>query len=213
MKVMIAVPCMDQIPARFAQSLAMLQRPEGCEIIVGFQVGSLVYSSRNTLAKNAVKEEADYVLWLDSDMVFPPDFLIRMLAVLKEKKLDFLSALYFRRNPPYSPVLFDLLDVTETGCDFNGLEKVPEEIFEVKGCGFGGVLMDTSVIIDVAAKYGRMFDPFPGVGEDLSFCWRARECGYTLYCDPSFKMGHVGYAVITEDYYNAFRRIDNAGEA
>lgn len=210
MKVFIAVPCMDQLPARFAQSLAMLKRHE--DTVVSFEIGSLVYFSRNNLAKAAIKHEADWVLWLDSDMTFPPDFLVRMIRICEEKGLDFLSGLYFRRNPPYATVLYDRLEATDHGASFTTFEFVPDELFEIGGCGFGGVLMRTEVLMDVMGKFHRIFDPIDGMGEDLSFCWRARQCGYHLWCDPTLEMGHVGYAEITRGYFEAYRRgNDDAG--
>ena len=205
MKVFIAVPCMDQLPARFCQSLAMLQRAG--DTVVGFEIGSLVYFSRNNLAKEAIKAEADWVLWLDSDMTFPPDLLQRMLKTCEENGLDFLSGLYFRRNPPYSTVLYDRLEATDKGASYTTLESVPDGLFEIGGCGFGGVLMKTDVLMDVMGKFKRIFDPLDGLGEDLSFCWRARQCGYKLYCDASLEMGHVGYAEITRADFEAWRQI------
>ena len=63
-KIMIAVPCMDMVPAQFASSLAMLQK--GANITaVACQIGSLVWTARDALASQAIKSEADYVLWLD----------------------------------------------------------------------------------------------------------------------------------------------------
>lgn len=203
-KLFIAVPCMDQIPARFAQSLAMLRR-DG-EAQVGFQIGSLVYSSRNDLAKTAIRIEADEVLWLDSDMVFDPDLLIRMRKIMYENDLDFLTGIYFRRNPPYSTVLFDRLERVDEKCSYSTFESIPDGLFEVGGCGFGGVLMKTDVLMDVAGKFGRLFDPLPSMGEDISFCWRARQCGYKIFAESSLLMGHVGYNVVTKDYFEAFRR-------
>lgn len=208
MKVFIAVPCMDQLPARFCQSLAMLKGAGDTQ--VGFEIGSLVYFSRNNLAKAAIKAEADWVLWLDSDMTFPPDLLQRMLRICEENGLDFLSGLYFRRNPPYSTVLYDRLEATEKGASFTTFESVPDDLFEIGGCGFGGVLMKTDVLMDVMGKFKRMFDPLDGLGEDLSFCWRARQCGYKLYCDASLEMGHVGYAEITREYFEAWRKNEDA---
>ena len=73
MKVFVAIPSLDTVPALFCQSLALLQRAG--DTIVGFQVGSLVYNARNELARQAIKSEADWVLWLDSDMVFSSDLL------------------------------------------------------------------------------------------------------------------------------------------
>ena len=73
MKTLIAVPSMDQVPARFAQALAMLQKEGDCAVT--FQIGSLVYMSRDNLAQQAIQMGADRILWLDSDMVFSPDVL------------------------------------------------------------------------------------------------------------------------------------------
>ena len=103
-KTLIAVPCMDQVPAQFAQSLAMLQK-EG-PTTVAFQIGSLIYTSRNNLAAIAINQETDYIFWLDSDMMFPPGVLRHMLKVIQEQEDDvILSGVYYRRvasTPPRS---------------------------------------------------------------------------------------------------------------
>ena len=203
MKVFIAVPSMDTLPALFCQSLALLQRAGDTKI--GFEVGSLVYNARNNLARQAIQAEADWVLWLDSDMVFGPDLLQRMLKVCTENDIEFLTALCFRRKPPYTPCLFDRLDKIDKGASYTALLSVPEGRFKVGGCGFAGVLMSTQVILDVGAKFGgRMFDPMDGFGEDVSFCWRARQCGYDIWCDSDIEMGHVGSCVVTRGYFEAF---------
>lgn len=215
MKVFIAVPSMDTLPALFCQSLALLQRAGDTQ--VGFEVGSLVYNARNNLARQAIKAEADYVLWLDSDMVFRPDTLQRMLSVCLDNNIDFLTALCFRRKPPYTPCLFDKLEKLpdDKGAAYTALMSVPDGRFKVGGCGFAGVLMSTDVLISVAAKFeGRMFDPMPGFGEDVSFCWRARQCGYDIWCDSDIEMGHVGSCIVTRGYFEAFNGGGNydAGE-
>ena len=61
-KILIAIPCMDQVPAPFAQSLAMIRKGEN-SCAVAFQMGSLIYTSRNNLAKKAI-EDADLVLFV-----------------------------------------------------------------------------------------------------------------------------------------------------
>lgn len=203
MKIFIAVPSLDTVPALFCQSLALLQRAGDTK--VGFEVGSLVYNARNNLARQAIKEEADYVLWLDSDMVFGPNLLQKMLQVCTENDIDFLTGLCFRRKPPYTPCLFDKLEKTESGASYTALMSVPEGRFKVGGCGFAGVLMSLDVILSVAAKFdGRMFDPLNGFGEDVSFCWRARQCGYDIWCDSEIELGHVGSCVITRAVFESY---------
>ena len=205
MKVFIAVPSMDTVPALFCRSLALLQRAG--DTMIGFEVGSLVYNARNNLARQAIKAEADWVLWLDSDMVFSPDFLQRMLAVCQENNIDFLTALCFRRKPPYTPTLFDRLEKIEKGASYTALLSVPDGRFQVGGCGFAGVLMSTDVLLSVASKFdGRMFDPINGFGEDVAFCWRARQCGYEIWCDSKIEMGHVGQCVVTRGFFDAYNQ-------
>ena len=204
-KILIAIPCMDMVSARFAQSLTTLKKVGQCTVC--FFIGSLVYDSRNTLTAMAVENECDYIMWFDSDMVFEPDTLERMMKVLDEHpEIDILSGLYFRRGHPFTPVLFSKLEVNEKNeLEFNGYDDVPDGLFEVAGCGFGCVLMRTECLMDIAAKEGGgvWFSPMVNAGEDCAFCIRARREGYRIFCDPSVQLGHMGYAPITRAFYEA----------
>lgn len=195
-KILICVPCMDMVAAGFAQSLSMLQKG-GNETAVMFQVGSLIYESRNKLAMQALKMEADYTMWFDSDMIFEPDTMIKLL----EHNAPIVSGAYFRRCPPYHLVAFDKCDPTKR--EWTDL-PLPTETVPCGGVGFGCVLVRTDVLLDVAAKFNTWFEPIGGLGEDLAFCWRARECGYDVLLDPKVSCGHVGHIVVNEDFYKAY---------
>ena len=204
MKTLVAIPCMDNVAARFCQSLACLQSVGETKVM--HNAGSLVYLSRETLCVNAIKLEADYILWLDSDMVFEPDLLRRMMQTMQDADLDFLTAAYFRRSAPYTPVLYRKIDFDGEACKWEELKEVPAPdsgLFEVEGCGFGCVLMKTDIVLDVKGKFGKLFTPIGGTGEDLSFCWRARQCGYKLMCDPSIPIGHYGHIVVTREFWES----------
>ena len=222
-KSLVAIPCMDQCPSPFMQSVSSILTPPEDRSLIATQMGSLIYTSRNELALRAMKfgkdedgddaiidTDFDYVLWLDSDMVFGQDLLIRMKKVMDENDLDFLTGLYFRRVPPYSPVLFDTLEITEEGgCHWTDFKSVPEQgLFKVGGCGFGAVLIKTDVLFDVQARFGNMFQPIANMGEDLSFCWRARQCGYDIWCDPSIELLHVGYVAIGRKFYESYQSVN-----
>ena len=212
-KIMIAVPCMDQVPTPFCLSLAMIRKPEGDEFACATRMGSLVYNARNDLALQAITTEFDYVFWLDSDMVFSQDILIRMLKTARENDLDFLSGLYFRRTQPFTPVAFDHLEVNEDGeCEWSEFEELPQSLFEVGGCGFGCVLIKTKVLEDVHDKFVDMFMPISHMGEDLSFCWRARQLGYKIWMDPTITLGHVGYSVINRKFYESYKSVKEREE-
>lgn len=210
-KILIAVPCMDMVSARFAQSLATLRKVGQCT--VSFLIGSLVYDSRNKLAGLAMQMEADYIMWFDSDMVFQPDTLERMMDVMdKNPDIDILSGLYVRRGAPFTPVIFSKLEVNEHGeLEWDDVVNIPDEPFEVAGCGFGGVLMKTDCLYEIASKEngGMWFTPIAGAGEDCAFCIRARESGYKIWCDPRIELGHMAYAPVTREFYDAVKKGDN----
>lgn len=201
MKTLIAVPTMDTLPAQFAHSLASLEKVG--EVGVAFQVGSLIYSARNDLAMQAIRAGADQVLWLDSDIVFPPDTLKRLIA--NRDKGDIISGLYYRRVTPFTPVAFSNLDIEKGQEGVKDLTEIPDDVFEVAGCGFGCVLTPTDIFLDVLNEYGTMFEPFKGLGEDLSFCWRAKQLGFKIMIDPSIKLGHVGHFVVTREFYETYK--------
>ena len=137
-------------------------------------------------------------------MVFPPDTLERMIKSIE--KGDLITGLYFRRVSPFSPVLFDEFSITEQGAKWTDFKQIPNEIFEVGGCGFGCVLMPTEVFVAVMSKFGHMFAPIGEVGEDLSFCWRARQCGYKIVCDPTIQLGHMGHHIINREFYEVYKK-------
>lgn len=204
MKTMIAVPCMDQVPVHFCQSLALLQKVDECTLAM--QSGSLVHAARNKLAEKALLMDADYVMWLDSDMTFPPDTLSRMLKTAVENDIDILTGLCFRRVPPYTPTLFDRLELKKHDiCSWTEFEEIPDHLFEVGGCGCACLLVNTEVFISIQNEYGNIFAPIGSAGEDVSFCLRARNRGYKIWCDPTVVCGHVGYTVIDDKFYKAYK--------
>ena len=202
MSLMIAVPCMDLLDVRFAQSLLNLQAPE--DTIIQFAPGSLVYDSRNQLAQKAIGFGCDYILWLDSDMVFDGNVLGKMFESIGDK--DFLTGLYFGRRAPFAPVVYDpcRFEYREDGSYTVRCERVqhiPDETFEIEACGFGCVIMKTKPLADIFSEGGLPFSPLFGVGEDMSCCIRLRERGVKLYCDPNIIFGHVGQIVIGDETF------------
>lgn len=197
MKYMIAVPCMDTVATLFFASFLSMWRPDDTEVQISSS--SLIYDSRNRLAQIAVEKGVDRVLWLDSDMTFPPDLMRRLIADMDEGR-DIVSALYFTRKAPIKPCIFDVLETLE-----GGLTKVEsfvsyprDSVFEVAGAGMGAMMTSREALLG-AGKDARPFSPMEGFGEDFSFEIRAREAGYPTYCDSRIKCGHIGQTVITEE--------------
>jgi len=202
MKTLIAIPCMDMMPMKFVACLIALQ-PVGWPCARYFEASSLIYDSRNKLARAAIEADVDRVLWLDSDMEFEPDLMIRLNNRIEEGR-DFVSGLYMSRKKPIRPVIFKDIHVEDTPAGKKAVvpsyEDYPEnEIFEVEACGFGAVMTTGKLLRDVTEKYGLPFTPVMGYGEDIAFCFRARELGYKVWCDSSIELGHIGTKTYTVD--------------
>jgi GT2 family glycosyltransferase len=158
---------------------------------------SLVYDARNGAAKYFLTSDADALLFLDSDMMPPPD----MLTKLVEHDKPIVSALAFKRVPDYEPCIFREVSETEAVI----YHDYPKGLIEVAGVGMACCLIKKEVFEKVPPPWF-----MPGeLGEDLAFCKRVREAGIPVYCDTTLICKHVGTVAIEEGHY-AVRR--NAGQ-
>lgn len=205
MRTMIAIPCMDMVHTVFMRSLLTMDKVGSIQY--GIACSSLIYDARNTLAKQAVRENYDRILWLDSDMEFQPDFMKQLSADMDDGR-EFVSGLYFKRKAPIQPVVYREVgywhneeegSVTPIALPYDDYPR--DSLFRVKGTGFGGVMVSVDLVKRVAEKFGQPFSPILGFGEDLSFCKRVEEVGGEMWCDSRAKMGHVGMGTITEALY------------
>ena len=64
--------------------------------------GSMIANNRNTLLKWALDSDCKYLLTIDTDMIFPNDSLIRMVA----HKKPIVSALAHAKQEPYVPNMY-----------------------------------------------------------------------------------------------------------
>ena len=44
-------------------------------------------------------------------------------------------------------------------------------------------------------------------GEDLSFCKRATDAGYKIYCDTELICGHVGSYTVSEEHFGRLNNV------
>ena len=190
---------MDMLPVGFVQSLLYMHK--GDNPTVYFKPNSLVYDSRNLLSLYAIENNFDNVLWLDSDMFFPPNTLTKLEAY----NMDMVTGLYVKRHEPVEPVLYEKIEEPERGSDgklianISSYTNYPQDsFFPVAGCGFGCVLTSTKLLKHVWDEYGPAFTPYPWASEDISFCHRVNQLGYQIYCDSSISCGHIGQFIYTE---------------
>lgn len=213
MKTLIAVPCMDVLEADFTDCMTeLLLRHQPGEIEVKYLKATLVYDARNQLTSYALKKGGyDYVLWLDSDMTFEPDLLERMIEGIEGKQA--LTGLCFGRRYPFKPCIYRTLDVEQKGQMIhpkadNWFDYPRDQIFEVAGCGFACLLMKMEVL-EAMGIYGVPFFPIGGLGEDLTFCWRAKKLDIKFHCDSRIKIGHIMRAIVNEEFRDNFFKGSN----
>lgn len=192
MRVLLGMPCVKTIPYKTVMSLLGTVKKGAVEPFV--VEGALIYDARDMIAKFAVENDFDYILYVDSDIVFNADCLNKLL----EHDADIVTGLYITRrgedkNVAYTEVITGrrwpkrdaklIHDTKSTGYS------------EIAACGFGFCLVKTDVAKTMAKRYKSLFEPFKCVGEDIAFCLRARRCGYKIFIDRDVKLGHIGEMV------------------
>lgn len=193
-KTLIAIPAMDLCPVPFAYSLATLRRD--CPSRISVISGAAVHEARNALTREAVESGCDRVLWLDSDMSFDDDLMIRLGADL-DAGWDMVCGIYFKRRLPVTPVIYRSIEATTGKCEVYA-DYPRDSLFEIAGCGFGAVMMTTELLTRTGE---RPFTPLARLSEDLSFCWLAKNIGARIGCDSRVKVGHAGQMIYGENMY------------
>lgn len=190
MRLAIAVPAHDTVPALFANDLARLYATTREAVPVctlAMMIGTFVHQAREKLLHDLVELwGATHILWLDADMVLPPDTALRLLA----HDVDVVAANYMTRVPPSRPTARrDGQRVSSS--DATGLEAVDH-------VGMGAFLMKTSVLATLPSP--RFWYSTPTETEDVYFCRLLRAAGHAIYVDHdlSREVGHVGHHTYRE---------------
>ena len=195
--VAVCIPSGDDWKADFGYDLAhMLLHTaiHGQDLRVGVSNHrlSVLPTARNMMVREALRGGADYILFLDSDMRFPGETLLRMLS----HKVDVVAANCVQRAfPTRATAWADGAHVfTEDGS--TGLE-------EVESIGTAVMLIDCRVFEKMKPP-AFFFEPKPDdafsfLGEDQYFCRKARESGYRVWIDHdlSKRVAHVGTLAYT----------------
>lgn len=191
-RILIGVPCMDMMHSRFVESLFRMHTPENTTIM--FAMNSLIYDARDSLAREAIEGGYDYLCFIDSDMVFEQDALMKLLA----RNVDIVTGLYFQRKNSHTPCIFS--EVEPYSIQYEK-EFKKADFFETEAFGTGFCLISVDSLKDTFEQTGYLFQPAHGMGEDLSFCKRAKAVGYKLWVDTTVRLGHIGTYIYDENDY------------
>jgi len=191
-KLAILVPTRDMVHTHFAYSLTQLVKTTsevGIDTYLYFDSSTILLNQREKLIDEAIKMEADYVLWLDSDMMFPSNVVLKLLAHNK----DIVACNYMKRSLPMKTVAYTDLNDWDSWVPM----EPQEELVKVKGIGMGCILMKTEVFRKLEKPYFEFRfkeDTKDWFGEDFILQDKIQKVGYEIFVDTmlSMEIKHVG---------------------
>lgn len=217
--VFIALPAYDfKVSLKLAISLARFSQTaakHGIDIQIGSICGcSVVSRARNLLAQDLLDSNCDYLLFIDSDINFEPDHILRLLAWGSDPKKGIVAAVPRTRSENKNYIA--TLDYDEDGqLTMNGMGLVRAKRVATAFMLVRREVFETLVTQHPDWKYydARSDRVLPCLfdfqlteegymGEDFLFCDRAREAGFEIWVDPTITLGHMGVQEYVGNYGN-----------
>ena len=144
------------------------------------------------------KVDYDYIMWIDSDMVFKPEQFFKLL----DHEKDVVSGMYkMSDNVNYATVENMDEDFFEQWAYYQfmqdkDIEAKNKKLFKVDYTGMGWMLVKYGVIEKMKypwfhpriQKYKAGWEEF--VWDDVEFCMRIRDLGLDVWVDPTIIPGH-----------------------
>ena len=189
MRLVIGGPTRDTVPASFAVDLAQLYahtlRWDAGAVWLRFIQSTYVHVGRNAVLAEAMQRQATHVLWLDTDMAFPPETALRLAA----HDRPIVACNCVMRDPRLLCTAERAGARVETRPDSTGLEAVDS-------IGFGVLLMQADVVTDLQTPWFRhgVTETGADIGEDRMVCRALRAAGHAIWIDHdlSKEIGHIG---------------------
>lgn len=193
-RVAICCPTGEEVKTAFAVSLVemmqhtlMMQdgRLEACKL--NCMATSMLPWSRHELTRVSLEQGATHLLWIDSDMSFPRDMLLRFLA--HGQPIVGINAM--ARRPPYNcTAQREDGSYAVTTANSTGLEKVGRT-------GFGVLWIAAQIYREIPLPwYTFEWLPERGCyrGEDYGLLEAAKRAGHEVMIDHdlSKQVGHIG---------------------
>jgi len=156
---------------------------------------SLIDENRNGIFKVFLENKEEYLLMIDCDMTFKEDSIYKLYETMKDNKLDICCGLFFTGEPGLKAA------IKKDGIFY---ENYPSnDLFEIDACGMAFTMFSKRVV--EMFENEESFQRIGTLSEDLSFCHRAKEKGFKIWCDSKIKIGHLRLKAITEDNLDKWR--------
>ena len=222
-RVAVCIPAQDHVATGFAYDLARLFGYTAVAYIpklishlhIFTAPGTLIAPQRHELVLRAFEYDCTHILWLDSDMRFPKDTLVRLLQHGK----PVVGANYCSCRMPPRPVALSY--IAPAGCrDFTNLYTEPDStgLVTAQALGAGVLLTDINVfhLIEMPWWTIEWCDVDKGYqGEDIHFCKQVRKNGMEVLVDQdlSKEIGHVGTWTWEHGHANEVRQTREENKA
>lgn len=185
LRVAIVYPSGDMLHSQFCGSLVNLvaySQSKGIQCVCINPKCSIIQMSRFIGVESALSNQADKILFIDSDQTFQHDALERLL----KRGKDIIGAASLTR---VEPIRYTCKDENGDRIDFSEKKGVQE----VHTNGFPMTLIDSKVFARMDKPYFQVnYDKGHWTGEDEYFCHSARKLGYKIWIDADVKVGHLG---------------------
>lgn len=171
-----------------------------------------ITNARNRIVADFLAGPGDWLWFLDTDMVFDPDTLDRLLEVAHDKSHPVVGGLcYGVHDGRLFPTLYGLSEHDGEPCVVRFDTFPPDQAFAVDGTGAACILIHRSVLERIRDEKFNVAYPWfqetvlPGtsqvVGEDVTFCFRARALGFPIHVHTGIHVGHQKTYVLTHEMY------------
>lgn len=215
-KIAIGCPTSDKVPAEFIYNLlgimSYTRSHSDYELHYVYKTGVRTDRNRNIILEQAIERDIDYILWLDTDMLYPHDIIIKYM----EKDFDVMGCLYFKRAGEFAPVAYIKGDNPKKPYKPLDPRKLPKDtVIEVDALGYGGMMVNMKVYAQMGEdKWTKYSDNFhlpyetdePKFTHDILFCKTAQEkYGVQILLHTGVGPGHLAEIPITQKEWEAAR--------
>jgi len=173
--------------------------------------GLYVADNRTMLVQRFLQTPADWLLQIDTDIEFPKTILETLIDLAGTDKKVLAASV-----PLGSSIPTCAYRLTDKPGIFDEIESVPLRPIQVDGVATAACLVHREVFERIADMNGQswfhhIYFPksgagtvprdfeFTSQGEDFSFCHRAREAGYAIWCVHVPNVGHYKTQRLSHD--------------
>lgn len=133
--------------------------------------------------KHALKRGADYIFFLNNDMIVDKNFLEPLVKAMADEKTGIVgSATYRYSQREKLHAATQSINYWKGGAKELGLPKKNREIDSVGDCFL--------IKKEVMDKIGLFYEPYFFYLADTEYCLRAKKAGFKVACEPKSKIWH-----------------------